>query len=403
MKSLNIIYHHRTQGRGAEGTHIMSIVKAFEELGHNVTIISPPGIDPRKEIGAPPVDKTKVKTSGVQSIWKIISKYLPNPFFELMEIAYNVPAYRKLKKEMQNKDYDFIFERYAFFLIAGSRISRKYKIPIIVEANEVSGIKDRARKQTFSRVCEWFESMLFQQAKAVFTVSSQLKRMIIDKEISADKVHVLPNAIDMSIAGISPDGNILRSSYNLDNRFVIGFAGWFDNWDRLDFLLDVFRDIHGKHSDIAICLIGDGPALNGIRKIVNENDLSDSVVLTGAVPKKDIFRYLSILDVAILPHSNNFGSPVIMFEMMSQKKPIVAPKLPPIEDVLEDRKHALLFSPLDKESCIEALLDYYTSPELRKNCANKSYDLLLKEHTWANNSRKIVAAAISDIQSTNNC
>ena len=36
---LNILYHHRTQGRGAEGVHITSIVRALQAMGHSVTVL----------------------------------------------------------------------------------------------------------------------------------------------------------------------------------------------------------------------------------------------------------------------------------------------------------------------------------------------------------------------------
>lgn len=390
MKKLNILYHHRTQGRGAEGTHIISIIRGFQALGHSVTLVSPPGIDPLKEIGAPPVDKTNVKTSGIQSLWKFISKHMPNPVFELAEIAYNLQARRLLQKEIEQNHYDLIFERYAFFLIAGRNASRKYGIPLMIEANEVSGIENRARRQSFRWLCDRFEKALFRQASYIFTVSSKLKSMIVEKGTDPNKVVVLPNAIEPSEVRVTVDREKLRKQYGLTGKLVIGFAGWFDNWDRLDFLLDVFDDLKKQYDNISICLIGDGPVMGQIRSDIGQRGLSDNVVLTGPVPRKEIYNYLSILDIAILPHSNNFGSPVILFEMMGLKLPIVAPKLPPILDVLEDNETALLFEPLDHASCRQALARYIESPDLRSRCANKANELVLSNHSWTENSRKIV-------------
>lgn len=391
---MKILYHHRTQGRGAEGTHIVSIVRGFRELGHEVTIISPPGVDPLKEVGAPPVDKTQVKTKGMQRVWKLVSKYLPNPLFELAEMAYNIPAYRRLKAELKANHYDMIFERYAFFLLAGAWASRKFYIPLAVEANEVSGIEHRARRQSFPRICDWFEKRLFQQASAIFPVSSKLRDMILAKGIPADKVHVMPNAIDMKIVKVSDKIESIRQQYPKGERTLIGFAGWFDNWDRLDFLLDVKQELSKRGHEIAIMLIGDGPALQGIREYVDREGLQDSVFMTGAVRREDIFTYLSLLDIAVLPHSNDFGSPVIMFEMMSLEKPILAPKLPPILDVLTHGETAMLFDPLDLTSCSDALQQYLESPEKMQQCASASHELLLQAHTWVNNSRRIIDATM---------
>ena len=43
---MNILYHHRTQGKGGEGVHIRGVINGLRKLGHNVLIISPPGVDP---------------------------------------------------------------------------------------------------------------------------------------------------------------------------------------------------------------------------------------------------------------------------------------------------------------------------------------------------------------------
>lgn len=390
MAILNILYHHRTQGRGAEGTHIISIIRGFEQLGHRVVLVSPPGIDPFKEIGAPPVDKTQVKTRGLQRVWKWVSKHVPNPVFELIEIVYNIPARRRLEQVIRREKFDLIFERYAFYLLAGSQVSRKHGIPLIIEANEVSGIEDRARKQSFEWLCNWFERRLFKQATGIFTVSSFLKKMITDKGTDSNKVHVLPNAIDPASVTLTRDPAQLRASLGLSGKMVIGFAGWFDSWDRLDFLLEVYQTLHRDYPDLAMLLIGDGPALVALKQEVQARQLTDAVVFSGAVPKTDMFSYLSVLDIAVLPHSNKFGSPVILFEMMSLKKPIVAPRLAPIEDVLVDGEHARLFEPLDRAGCVTAIKGFLDSEETRNRCATRSHELLLREHTWVNNSRKIL-------------
>ena len=35
---MKILYHHRTLGDGAEGIHVAAIVKAFQDLGHEVRV-----------------------------------------------------------------------------------------------------------------------------------------------------------------------------------------------------------------------------------------------------------------------------------------------------------------------------------------------------------------------------
>lgn len=388
-RKLRILYHHRTQGRGAEGTHIAHIVHAFQRMGHDVTVLSPPGVDPLGNIGAAPVDKSKVKTSGVQSLWKFISKHVPGVLFELVEIAYNVPAAIRLGRELRAGQYDLVYERYAFFLIAGAWQAKRYGVPLALEANEVNGLEERARRQILRRLCGVFERYLFRRCKAIFTVSSYLRDMILAQGVEPDHVHVTPNAINIDEIGTLGTED-LRKQYGLKDKLVIGFAGWFDHWDRLDLLVEVAHRLHPDNDKLRVLLVGDGPVMKEIRKRIDQYGLQEVFVLTGAVPRAKIFDYLSLLDVAVFSHSNQFGSPVILFELMGLKVPVVAPRLPPIVDVLEHGKTGMLFEPLDVNGLEHAVRSLLASRADRDRQAQAAYTNLLQHHTWDANGAQIL-------------
>jgi glycosyltransferase involved in cell wall biosynthesis len=390
---LKILYTHRTQGRGAEGLHICHIVNALTAMGHTVDIHSPPGIDPRKEAGAPPVDKAVVKTRGIKTVWKIFSKNLPNFIFELIEIAYNIPAWFSLNKILRSGSYDLIYERYAFYMICGALLAKKYRIPFILEANEVSGIENRARPQSFPGLCKIFEHQLFKRCTGIVTVSSYLKKMICEQRVPAEMVSVVPNAINLGDIDVDPVKiGQLRTTLKIEGCTTIGFAGWFDKWDRLDFMLEVFRRLidtpnNETTQNLRLLLIGDGPALHQVRQLAIDLKIEKCIVFTGGVSRKDIFNYLALLDIALLPHSNKFGSPVILFELMGLGIPVAAPLLPPIEDVLTDGETGVLFKPMDKIDCYSALLRLLNNPDLRKKISAQARNIVATKHTWIKNAQ----------------
>lgn len=390
---LNILYHHRTQGRGAEGVHITSIVRAFEAMGHTVTVLSPPGVNPLDPAHSIPVDKAGVATSGLQSVWKWISRHLPNALFELAEIAYNVPAYWRLRKIMAAQRFDLIYERYAFYLIVGALLARRHHIPFVLEANEVSGIAHRARKQTFPALCARFERFLFVRCTSIHTVSSHLKQRILNQGVSDSRAHVTPNAFDVEKVKGRARQPTLVDRFQLDGKTVIGFAGWFDHWDRLDFLIDVFCELKSTHLNIRLLLIGDGPVAAQLHQRVDGYGLTSDVVFTGAVPRQEVYDYIALLDIAVLPHSNDFGSPVVMFEFMGMHIPVVAPKLEPILDVQRDGETALLFDPLNRAQCRAAIDQLVRSADLRYCLSANAYAKLVAEHTWCKNTEQILRSA----------
>lgn len=389
-RPLRILYHHRTQGRGAEGVHIVSIVHALEKLGHQVTVLSPSGIDPLGVAGDAPVDKSKVQTTGMQSVWKWVSRHLPNALFEVAEILYNIPASRRLEVALRSHSYDLIYERYAFFMLAGAFRAEQHGIPFVLEANEVSGIRGRARRQTFVRLCGYFERKLFRRCCGILTVSSHLRNRILAQGVAPECVRVVPNAVDIEKFAKVERDPVLVEQLALQGRRVLAVAGWFDKWDRLDFLMDALAQLVGRFPDVKLLVVGDGPVLAGARDQVAALGLVDHVVFTGAVLRRDVLRYLSLADIAVLPHSNEFGSPVVMFEFMGLRVPVVAPRLAPIEDVHVDGQTALLFAPLNIQQFVEKLEAALASPELRADIARRSFEKLIREHTWEQNAIQIL-------------
>jgi glycosyltransferase involved in cell wall biosynthesis len=179
----------------------------------------------------------------------------------------------------------------------------------------------------------------------------------------------------------------------LQGRQVIVVAGWFDRWDRLDFLIEALAGLVGSFPDLRLLVVGDGPVLADARKRVDELRLKQHVVFTGAVPRREVLRYLCLADVAVLPHSNEFGSPVVMFEFMGLRVPVVAPRLAPIEDVHVDGQTALLFKPLDLAEFTAKIGALLSSPALRREIAERAFAKLNREHTWEYNARHILSAA----------
>jgi glycosyltransferase involved in cell wall biosynthesis len=362
-------------------------------MGHRVTIVSPPGVNPLSPVSSAPVDKSNVKTRGIQTLWKWISKHLPNAIFELMEIAYNLPAYFRLRRVLAAGSFDLIYERYAFYLVAGSILARSFNIPLVLEANEVSGISNRARPQSFPHLCARFERFLFRRCTAIHTVSSKLRDMICAQDVPPSRIHVVPNALDVDkvLPRSKPDNLVAR--YKLDGTLVLGFAGWFDEWDRLDFLIDVFARLYQRYPNLRVLLIGDGRVVADLKRRIGSYRLDEAVIFTGPVPRAQIYDYLSLIDIAVLPHSNDFGSPVVMFEFMGLKIPVVAPRLPPIEDVHTDQQTAMLFAPLNAKECGTAIEKLVLTSPLRESIAAEAYQLLRTRHTWARNASLILESA----------
>jgi glycosyltransferase involved in cell wall biosynthesis len=354
-------------------------------------VLSPPGIDPFDVSATLPVDTKQAKTRGWASLWKLLSGRVPKWAFEVAEIFYNIPAWFRLRSHLRRKKYDLVLERYSSYLVVGMLAARRAGCLFVLEVNDVSGVSDRVRRQVFPKLCAFAERRLLQRSDCVHAVSSYLADRVAERGVSQERVVVAPNGFDLRRLRSTRSRDEMRARYGLDGSIVIGFAGWFVEWDRLDFMVEAFAEAQRNDRRLKLCLVGDGQPMSAVRQMMRELSIEDALIHTGAVPRGEVYDFIGMFDIGLLPHSNLFGSPMIMFEMMGLRVPIIAPRLPPIEDVHRDGSTALLFTPLDQRDCVRQLGRLGAEKELRESLAEAAFRILVEDHTWICTAERILA------------
>jgi len=367
--------------------HIAGIAKALEKLGHRVVFSSPSGVDPRQSAGSDPF-----AGKGRGGFWSAVARYSPKLCFELMEIAYNAFAYVRNARLLRQKQFDAIYERHAFFLCATGILARRHSIPLIVEVNELVG-DARIRAQPFlSRVAAWCDRTLFARADVVVVVSPHLKRRISELGVDSGKILVLPNAVDSEALDYGTDAEAIRVGMGLSGKTVIGFVGWLVHWHSLDTFLDAFADLAKTNRNLALMLVGDGPLREEIETQAREAGISERLVITGAVPHADVAQRIAAMDIAVIPHSNEYRSPIKLFEYMAQGKAVVAPGTEPIRMVLRDGENGVVFEPGDSTGLEAGLVRLIGDRELRAKMGKAARTDVASTYTWEQNARAVLAA-----------
>lgn len=361
--------------------HIDRLVSALRARGHEVRVVGP---------GAGPV-QAGGRHGGLEKLADRLRAILPAWAFELMELAYNLPAYRRLKREAQAFRPDILYERYNLYLLAGLRLKRKLGLPMLLEINAPLA-EERARfgNLALKPIARRCENALWRGADWVLPVTQVLAERVARVRGSAG-IAVIHNGTDL---GNEPDPGVdIRSKLGLSDKVVLGFVGFVRPWHGLEWAIHALSRL-GK--DVHLLVVGDGPARAALEEQARTLDVAERVHFVGRVPHQEIPAYVRSFDIALQTRAVDYASPLKLFEYMGLGRAIIAPDQPNLREILRPGIDALLFDPDDEASFFSALAELAGDGELRARLgAAARRSIAQTPFTWAENARRVEALATS--------
>jgi len=177
----------------------------------------------------------------------------------------------------------------------------------------------------------------------------------------------------------------------LERAFVVGFVGWIRPWHGVDRLVDAVARLAPERPELHLLLVGDGPAMDGLREQVRARGIHDRVHFTGAVPADAIPAHIAAMDVAVQPDVTDYASPIKLFEYLALARPVIAPDKPNIGEVVEHDVSALLFKPGDVGELSGAIQRLHAEPGLRERIAQRGAALIDERgYNWEANARRVI-------------
>lgn len=397
---MRIVYTHRTQGVGAEGAHIQGMVEAFRDLGNEVVVDCLPGCDPGEMIVDPSAGGTlstigasKKSTGGpwMKKVYRLIAARAPQFMFGAAELLYNIPLCFRLWKKLRRQK-GIVYERYALGNFAPAFLCWTLGIPLVVEVND-SVVIERSRSTSFPRIKRWLERRILSSAGLIVTVSQHFKAQLLEAFplLQESKILVLPNAVSERRFNL-PDARRsaeLRFRIGLGSRTLVGTAGQFLRWHGLTPLVSATAAL-AQERNLGFLFIGDGPVRPEVEQAARAAGIEDRVTFTGMVPHALVPEHLALVDVAVIPSSNEHCSPMKLMEFMAMGLPVVAPDLPNIREVLEDGQTGRLFQPGDMDDMRQRLVELLDDREAARAMGRRARSYVLDNLTWAVHARKVL-------------
>jgi glycosyltransferase involved in cell wall biosynthesis len=202
----------------------------------------------------------------------------------------------------------------------------------------------------------------------VFVQSEHMLEDVAAHGIPRDRMTPVPMGIDLERS--FPTRAEAHHDDSLAGRRVVAYLGSFEQFRRLDFLLEVMQQLAATVPDAMLLMIGDGVQPEDRRQLERmaaSLGIADRVVWTGWVSPNDAWRWLANANVAVsfIPRGALYdcASPTKVVEYLALGIPVVANDQPEQKRVIEE-SGAGFCCDFDHASVVSAIRQVLTHPEI---------------------------------------
>lgn len=221
----------------------------------------------------------------------------------------------------------------------------------------------------FIRYFEWEEQRCYRSARHIVVVTDSFRSKLMERGVAADKISVVKNGVNRDLFFPMEKDQELLQHLGLAGKIVIGYIGTHGMAHKLDFILQCASHLKDK-DNFHFLFLGDGAERDKLLKLREELGC-DNVTMLGSVPKQEVKRYISLLDVSLinLKKSELFTTviPSKIFENAAMGIPILMGVRGEAQSIIESYGAGICFEPENETDFIHKLTRLL-SPEIYAGC-----------------------------------
>lgn len=281
-------------------------------------------------------------------------------------------------------------------LIAARRLGVPfvYEVRGLWEVTEISNKPHWADTERF-RLAARAESLVASEADEVLAITSQVRDELVRRGSSAERITLLPNAADpFEFVPLPPDSAIIKRLGKGPEDIFVGYAGSILEYEGVDLLVQAFALAHQTCPALKLLIVGDGPALPGVRARVSELGLADHAIFTGRVAAGEVPKYLTAMDIVVCPRVSTavteMVSPLKPLEAMSAGRAVITSDVAPLRDLIgRDGVRGALFEAGNPRPFADAMTSLGADSERRADMGRAARKWVLENRTWTSMARRV--------------
>jgi len=392
MKILYICSKFCASNSGA-ATHIQEIIRVFKKSHCVKTLVAE---DTKGNTNVIRLPRPSAMVRLRRAIKKVLPNLAKNTVSDIQAILESRSFQKKYMQEAINFNPDVIYERSECFHSVALKFSQKLHCPFFLEVNVCFTEAQRGKWSPLNSFGKKLDVKKYFRASGIFVVSSALKDALTSMGIPEKKMYVLSNAAnpeDYQKRNLNTDPVVTELSKKLARKIVVGFVGNLLPTRGIHILPEVCDEIIQSLPNVHFLVIGRGEKkyMGDIENDIRNRHLESYFTFTGVVDYQKLSSYIDLFDIVILPRTNLWGCPVKIFACGIMRKPIIAPRIGPILDFMEEGKDGLLIKNGSTIELKKAILRLGGDKKLAECLAYNFHHKVLRNYTWGKIGRGMLA------------
>jgi glycosyltransferase involved in cell wall biosynthesis len=275
-------------------------------------------------------------------------------------------------------------------------VSNRFSIlvwDVYPDAFKITGMKE---SNILYRVWSSLNKKSFKKAFRVFTIGNKMTELL-EVYVPREKIIVQPIwSIFQANEKVAKENNPFINENNLQNKFIIQYSGNIGLTHKVEIVLELAEFLK-ENADIVFQIIGRGPRVPALKKMVEEKNLPNCVFLP--FQSDEMFPFsLSAADIGIviLDELTSKGSvPSKSYNLMSYGIPAlyIASEDSELSSYVQNFKHGLCVSEHKLDKAVDFILQLKTDKELYRELSGNN--LKAAKNFKRDNAAKFIDAYLS--------
>jgi glycosyltransferase involved in cell wall biosynthesis len=204
------------------------------------------------------------------------------------------------------------------------------------------------------------ELQAMSQVDRVIVPSPVMREWLVGEGVDAGRISLVPYSANLATITPMAGNTELVKQLGLEGKFILGFVGSITGYEGLDTVLAAIDTCAKRGLDAVLVLVGDGPALPGLRRLARRLGIARRLVEIGRVPGQDVPKYYSIFDVCPVVRRDvavcRLVSPLKPAEIMAAGKPMIVSALPSLLEYGEEGTSRVSVPPDDAGQLADCIM-----------------------------------------------